>query len=71
MTKRRLKVPHTLVLLFGMIILAQVLTYVLPAGSFDRVENEVGRLQVVPGSFRYTPEAPSLSPAAGATGAAE
>ena len=67
MTKRGLKVPHTLVLLFGMIILAQVLTYVLPAGSFDRVENAAGRLQVVPGSFQFTPDAPALSPWASLT----
>ena len=63
-TKSRFKVPHTLVVLFGMVILAQILTYVIPAGSFDRVENDKGRLQVVPGSFHRTPETPALSPAA-------
>jgi uncharacterized ion transporter superfamily protein YfcC len=47
-----------------MVILAQILTYVIPAGSFDRVENDKGRLQVVPGSFHRTPETPALSPAA-------
>ncbi|MGW8267348.1 MAG: YfcC family protein [Longimicrobiales bacterium] len=61
---RRFKVPHTLVLLFGMVILAQVLTYLLPAGAFERVENAAGRLQVVPGSFHLTPETESLSPVA-------
>jgi len=64
MTKRRLKVPHTLVLLFGMVGLAQILTYLLPAGTFDRVENAAGRLQVVPGSFHLTPDAEALSPLA-------
>jgi len=64
MTKIRFKVPHTLVVLFGMVILAQILTYVIPAGQFDRVENDKGRLQVVPGSFHRTPETPALSPAA-------
>ncbi len=64
MTKRRLKVPHTLVLLFGMVGLAQILTYLLPAGAFDRVENAAGRLQVVPGSFHLTPDAEALSPLA-------
>ena len=64
MKKIRFKVPHTLVLLFGMVILAQILTYVIPAGSFERVENDKGRLQVVPGSFHRTPETPALSPAA-------
>ena len=62
MSKRRLKVPHTLVLLFGMVGLAQILTYLLPAGTFERVENAAGRLQVVPGSFHLTPDAEALSP---------
>ncbi len=64
MTKSRFKVPHTLVFLFGMVIVAQVLTYLLPAGAFERVENAAGRLQVVPGSFHFTPDAPALSPVA-------
>jgi len=67
MTKSRFKVPHTLVILFGMVILAQILTYVIPAGSFDRMENDKGRLQVVPGSFHRTPETPALSPLASLT----
>jgi uncharacterized ion transporter superfamily protein YfcC len=62
MAKRKFKVPHTLVILFTMVILAQILTYVIPAGSFDRVETADGRLQVVPGSFHLTPETPALSP---------
>jgi len=62
MTKSRFKVPHTLVLLFGMVVLAQILTYLLPAGTFARVENAAGRLQVVPGSFHLTPEAGALPP---------
>jgi uncharacterized ion transporter superfamily protein YfcC len=60
MTKRKLKVPHTLVILFSMVVLAQILTYVVPAGSFDRVETETGRMQVVPGSFHLTPDTPAV-----------
>jgi uncharacterized ion transporter superfamily protein YfcC len=64
MTKRKFKVPHTLVVLFSMVVLAQILTYLIPAGEFDRLENEKGQMQVVPGSFHRTPEIPALSPAA-------
>lgn len=67
MKKSRFKVPHTLVILFAMVVLAQVVSYVLPAGEFDRVENSAGRLQVVPGSFHLTPDAPSVSPLASLT----
>ena len=66
-TKSRFKVPHTLVILFGMVILAQVFSYLIPAGSFERVENAAGRLQVVPGTFHFTPDAPALSPLASLT----
>jgi uncharacterized ion transporter superfamily protein YfcC len=34
-TKSRFKVPDTLVILFGMVVLAPVASYVLPAGEFD------------------------------------
>ena len=61
---RRFRVPHTLVLLFGMIVVALLLTWVLPAGQFERVENEHGRMQVVPGTFTPTPEREPLSPVA-------
>jgi uncharacterized ion transporter superfamily protein YfcC len=62
MTNGKFKVPHTLVILFSMVVLAQVLTYVIPAGSFDRFETASGRMQVVPGSFHLTPDAPLVSP---------
>ena len=64
MMKSRFKVPHTLVILFGIVILAWILSCLLPAGSFERVENAAGRSQVVPGSFKLTPDAPALSPLA-------
>jgi uncharacterized ion transporter superfamily protein YfcC len=64
MSASRFKVPHTLVLLFGMVVLALLLTYVLPAGAFDRVETADGHMQVVAGSFELTPDAERLSPLA-------
>jgi uncharacterized ion transporter superfamily protein YfcC len=56
------KVPHTLVLLFGMIVLAYLATLVLPPGEFQRVTNEVGRQQVVPGSYTPLQGVETLSP---------
>ncbi|HUP46612.1 MAG TPA: AbgT family transporter [Thermoanaerobaculia bacterium] len=52
---RPFRIPPTLVLLFAMIVAAQILTYVLPQGTFERVTNEKGREQVVPGSYQRTP----------------
>ncbi|MDY7092200.1 MAG: AbgT family transporter [Acidobacteriota bacterium] len=61
-TKAGFKVPHTLVLLFGMIVAAYILTLVLPQGSFERVENTHGREQVVPGSYQTVEDAERLMP---------
>ena len=47
----RLKVPHTLVLLYGMVVLAYLLTLWLPPGSFATEINEHGHEVVVPGTF--------------------
>jgi uncharacterized ion transporter superfamily protein YfcC len=61
---RSFRVPHTLVLLMGMIAAAVALTWLLPAGAYQRVENEHGRMQVVPGSYAATPEVQPASPLA-------
>ncbi len=47
----KLKVPHTLVLLYGMILLAYALTMLLPAGQFDTEINDHGHEVVVPGTY--------------------
>lgn len=56
---RKSKVPHTYVLLFSLIILAVVGSYVLPAGQFDRVKDEVThKTIVVPGSYKQVEQTP-------------
>lgn len=59
---RRLRVPHTLVLLAGMMVLAWLLTLLLPQGSFQMQPNEHGRDMVVPGSYAVSDERVWLSP---------
>lgn len=54
------KIPHTLVLLYGMILLAYVLTLVLPAGQFDVELDDHGSEIVVPGTFQIIQDAPDL-----------
>jgi uncharacterized ion transporter superfamily protein YfcC len=58
---KRLKVPHTLVLLYGMVVLAWLLTMILPAGQFETVVNDHGHEVVVPGTYAQMPEAASPS----------
>lgn len=57
----KFKVPHTLVLLFGMMVFALLLTYVLPQGKFETIENEHGRSVVVPDSYEKNSERSLLS----------
>lgn len=64
MTRIRARVPHTLVLLFGMIVIAQLLTYVLPHGQYERITNEVGREEVVAGSYHRLDAPEHVSPIA-------
>ncbi|MDX1442421.1 MAG: TIGR00366 family protein [Gammaproteobacteria bacterium] len=57
-----MKVPHTLVLLFSMMVLAYGLTWILPAGQFDTMVNDHGREVVQPGTYETLEEQPRLSP---------
>ena len=57
----KFKIPHTLVLLFGLMIVALMLTWVVPSGEFQ-TEITDGREVVVPGSFTETDDKPLLSP---------
>jgi uncharacterized ion transporter superfamily protein YfcC len=46
------RIPHTYVILFGMIVIAAILTWILPAGEFTRkAVGNVARPQVIPGSY--------------------
>jgi len=53
---RVFKVPHTLVLLFGMIVLAWLLTLLLSAGQFETTVNEHDREVVIPGTYVVLPD---------------
>lgn len=62
--RRGMRVPHTLALLFAIMILALIGTWVLPQGSFETVPNEQGRLLVVPGTYTTTTDRVTLPPTA-------
>jgi uncharacterized ion transporter superfamily protein YfcC len=55
MKLKRIKVPHTLVLLYGMVVFAYVLTLLLPAGRYE-TEFSHGHEVVVPGTFTMIEE---------------
>jgi uncharacterized ion transporter superfamily protein YfcC len=55
----RLRLPHPFVLLLGGVAVAALLTWLLPAGEYQRVPNAaLGRDVVVPGTYQVMPAAP-------------
>lgn len=53
--KRSLKVPHTYVLLFVMVVICALMTWLIPAGSYDRViDGATGKEVVDAASFHFT-----------------
>ena len=51
------RIPSPLIMLFGIIVVVTVMTYLLPAGLYERTEID-GRVQVIPGSFTEVAQTP-------------
>ncbi|MEM9848678.1 MAG: YfcC family protein, partial [Bacteroidota bacterium] len=51
------RIPHAVSMLFGIIVFVTILTYVLPAGTYERIEVD-GRNRVVPNSYEVVPSTP-------------
>lgn len=51
------RIPHAITMLFGIIVLVTLLTYLLPAGTYERVLVD-GRNTVVPNSYKTIPSTP-------------
>ncbi|CAN5767274.1 YfcC family protein [soil metagenome] len=62
MKERGFRVPHTLVLLFAIMVLAWIATWLLPQGSFETALNDQGRPMVVPGTYTESVERVRLAP---------
>lgn len=56
--KLKFKMPHALVIMVMIIILAAILTWLIPAGKYMRLANADGVKVVNPASFHYVPRAP-------------
>ncbi len=56
--KKKLSLPHIYVLLFAIIVVCTILTWVLPAGEFDRVVNDANRSVAVAGTFHTVEQSP-------------
>ncbi|MBU0927445.1 MAG: TIGR00366 family protein [Spirochaetes bacterium] len=56
---KRFKVPHTYVILIGVIVLMAALTYILPAGVYDKIKSpSTGKMVVDPASYHVVESTP-------------
>jgi len=57
--KKTFQMPHAYIILCIIVVLCTILTWILPAGNFERVyDEELGRNVVVPGSYTRTESTP-------------
>lgn len=54
---KKVKVPHTFIIIFALIVLAVIMTWIIPAGMYDFVKNASGRKVVDPATFHYVKNA--------------
>ena len=74
---KEFKVPHTLVIVTFILVIVALATWILPAGTYERIVNDAGKTVVVDGSFAYVDQTPQglfsvlQAPINGIVGAAE
>lgn len=56
--KQNMEIPHSLVIIVVVMFLATLLTYIILAGSYTRVESASGQTMVDPASFQYVVQTP-------------
>ena len=56
--KKKRQVPHVYALLIGIVVICAILTYIVPAGSYEMMTLKDGREVVDPNSFQYTEQTP-------------
>ena len=54
--KRFQKFPNVIILLIGIVLIMTILTYIIPAGAYEREVNDEGRTVVVNGTFQFLDE---------------
>ncbi len=56
----KFKVPHTYVIIFFLVVFVSVLTYIIPAGQFERAKDvNTGKTLIIVDSFKYVDRNPA------------
>jgi len=56
--KKKIEIPHSLVIIVIVMFLAALLTYIIPAGEYTRIKSDSGQTMVDPSSFHYVEQSP-------------
>jgi len=57
-SKKHFKMPHIFIILFFFIAIMSIMSYIIPAGEYNRTMSTDGRELVVPDSFHYVKQTP-------------
>ena len=52
-TKKNFTMPHSLIIILQIIVLSVILTWIIPAGEFQRIQNAQGVTIIDPGTFQF------------------
>lgn len=56
--KKKRQFPHVYVVLLSLVVICAILSYIVPAGEFDRIETDDGRMIVDPETFHSVESTP-------------
>jgi uncharacterized ion transporter superfamily protein YfcC len=60
--KKKFNLPHVFIILFCIMIICAIATYIIPAGTFDYMENDSGRQVAIAGSWHPVDDATPVGP---------
>ena len=60
--KKKFNLPHVFIILFAIMLICAIATWIIPAGTFDYVENESGRQVAVAGTWHAVDESTPVGP---------
>ncbi len=56
--KKAFKMPHTFVIIISIVLLATLMTWIIPAGQYERIENAQGIKVIDPAQFNFIERTP-------------
>lgn len=56
---KRINVPHTCVIIFVIMVVCSILTYIVPSGAYTYVENSAGKMIIDPNSYAAVDASPT------------